>query len=503
MDMSGSMNRNMALDFKRLNAKLVLILLCTLVVNTLTAQDDTLKNVYQEEFDQFKEQIGQEFTQFRNSNDSIFYQFLKESWAEFKLMEDEKAAIPKPVKQPAVKVSPLKPQQIEPKQGKTILEDTGRQIRYQMGPSSYESSKPAKSFYTFNFYGSKIKVFKSNIPKLSTATLDKTIIAGYFEEAVNDDAFNYAAFDLENKAKHSKLNGWGYLRLLQEASATQSQSLNEQILYAWSALIKTGFDARVGFHNNDLFLFVNFDVPVYYKLYLLKEGRKYYLVPFKGQKKPSESIVSYEADYPAELEKVSLVMHENPNFSKKIKSRKITFQNREVSLSYNSHLVDFYKSYPDCELSVYFPPPLSASAMNSLEAFLGPTVENGKPVEQVNALLNFVQHGLSYEADDKQFGYENYLFAEESLFYPFIDCEDRTVLLNQLIHHFTGYKSIALAYPGHVTLAVNVPGNVEGSYIMYKGEKYFVSDPTYIGARCGMLMPEFENEKPEVIEFNM
>jgi hypothetical protein len=72
-------------------------------------------------------------------------------------------------------------------------------------------------------------------------------------------------------------------------------------------------------------------------------------------------------------------------------------------------------------------------------------------------------------------------------------------LLNQLIGYFTDLKTIALAYPGHVTLAVNVPGMEEGSYVTYKGEKYFVCDPTYIGAECGMLMPDLRKENPELI----
>ena len=70
---------------------------------------------------------------------------------------------------------------------------------------------------------------------------------------------------------------------------------------------------------------------------------------------------------------------------------------------------------------------------------------------------------------------------KKHLYYEYADCEDRTVLLAQLIGHFTDLNTIALAYPGHVTLAVNVEGVTEGSYVTYQGERYFVCDPTYIG----------------------
>lgn len=32
-------------------------------------------------------------------------------------------------------------------------------------------------------------------------------------------------------------------------------------------------------------------------------------------------------------------------------------------------------------------------------------------------------------------------------------------------------------------------------------EKYYIADPTYIGAKLGMMMKNFENIKPETIVF--
>lgn len=490
-------------DFSNIGKRLLVFSFLSLLFSVGTfsqAQTDTLKNQFQKEFNEFKQSTQQEFDRFKNHNDSVFYRFLNDSWTEFQLMQDVKPANPKPKVQPVIKDAVPKQIRIEPQQPKTMLQDTGKQIQFQFAPRTYGAAKPAKSYSTINFYGSKIRVFKAGVPTLDYGKISKTSIADFFEGAAKSDDLTYSVFDLFNKAKHTKLNGWGYLRLLQEASVTHAQTLNEQVLFAWTALLRTGFDARIGFDENNIYLFVNFDVPVFYKLYLSKGGRKYYLVPFKGQKKPTETIHSYRHDFPAELNRLSLVLKENPVFGAKSKTRKIQYFDKSISLSYNANLVDFYKTYPDCDLVLYFPPPLSGEALSSLSIFLEGN-SSLAPVNQVNELLSFVQHGLPYEADDKQFGYENYLFAEEALFYPSVDCEDRTVFLSQLVEHFTGFKSIALAYPGHVTLAVNIPETVNGSYLMHKGEKYYVCDPTYIGAKCGMLMPEFENEKPEIIAY--
>jgi hypothetical protein len=62
---------------------------------------------------------------------------------------------------------------------------------------------------------------------------------------------------------------------LQEATSVKVNSINEQVLLAWTALLKTGYDARIGYSKKDIYLFVNYDTPVFYKLYLSKGGQKY------------------------------------------------------------------------------------------------------------------------------------------------------------------------------------------------------------------------------------
>jgi len=99
-----------------------------------------------------------------------------------------------------------------------------------------------------------------------------------------------------------------------------------------------------------------------------------------------------------------------------------------------------------------------------------------------------------------QFGKENYLFPEETLYYPYSDCEDRSILFAWLVHSLLGMDVIGLDYPGHVATAVQFKGNVGGDAIQYNGRRYVVADPTYINASVGMTMPDFKNAKPGVIE---
>jgi hypothetical protein len=468
----------------------------------LNAQNDTSKSEFQRSFDHFLESSQQEFETFKNSNDSVFYGFLKNAWEEFDLLIDEKPSVPKPDDQPEINIEKMKSREIEPAIRKTMLQDSGKQIQFHLAPNNYEDYLPVKKYQSINFYGTRINVFKIPGSINWQAPFTKDIVADYFLEAVNNDDLIYSVYDLYNKASHKNLNNWGFIRLLQEASASLYSSVNEQVLFTWTALIKTGHDARIGMEKDDLYLLVNFDLPVYYSQYLMKGNKKYYLIAFEGQKKKKgESITSVKADYPAELSPLSLVIKNNPSLDSKSGSRNIHYKGKKFSLTYNKNLVDFYSEYPDCDLALYFPPPLSEVSLKGLDQLLVPLLANKSETDKVNAILDFIQHGLAYDTDDDQFGFENYLFAEEAIFYPSIDCEDRTVLLSQLIDHYLGLKTIALAFPGHITLAVNLSENVDGSFTRYKSEKYVVCDPTYIGSKCGMLMPEFAGVNPEIITY--
>jgi len=121
--------------------------------------------------------------------------------------------------------------------------------------------------------------------------------------------------------------------------------------------------------------------------------------------------------------------------------------------------------------------------------------------QAVNFLLRFVQTSLKYETDEQQFGEENYLFPEETLFYPYSDCEDRAILFAWLVESLLGLQVIGLDYPGHVAAAVHFNETVSGDSVSYQGKRYVVTDPTYTNASAGMTMPDFKKFKPTVIDY--
>lgn len=119
--------------------------------------------------------------------------------------------------------------------------------------------------------------------------------------------------------------------------------------------------------------------------------------------------------------------------------------------------------------------------------------------EAAERLLNFVQTAFVYEYDDKVWGCDRAFFAEETPYYPYCDCEDRSILFSRLVRDLLGLDVILVYYPGHLATAVCFDGDVNGDYIMLNDKRFIVCDPTYIGAPVGRTMPNMDNKGARII----
>ena len=115
-------------------------------------------------------------------------------------------------------------------------------------------------------------------------------------------------------------------------------------------------------------------------------------------------------------------------------------------------------------------------------------------------ILDFVQQGFKYETDDKQFGREKYNFPEETFYYKACDCDDRAILFSTLVRELTKLDVVLIEYPNHLATAVKFNTQVSGDYVTVQGNKYFICDPTYIGASAGMSMPSVDASKLRVYQ---
>jgi hypothetical protein len=213
-------------------------------------------------------------------------------------------------------------------------------------------------------------------------------------------------------------------------------------------------------------------------------------------------VYTYDGTYAGAEQTVDLSLPWPPSLPEATQERTLSFYvdgaEQRIPVHLNRNAVDFLGQYPETELAVYFgssPPPETVS---SLVDGLRPLVQGQSELTAVNRLLACVQTSLEYQVDDQQFGRERTLFAEESLFYPYSDCEDRAVLFAYLVRRLVGLPVVGLTYPDHVATAVRFSDPIPGTTVEYGGATYTVCDPTYIHATAGMCMPEFEHTAPEV-----
>ncbi|NJL15075.1 MAG: hypothetical protein HC913_20120 [Microscillaceae bacterium] len=140
-------------------------------------------------------------------------------------------------------------------------------------------------------------------------------------------------------------------------------------------------------------------------------------------------------------------------------------------------------------------PPLRASWKTQL----APLLKDKSEEEALNFLLAMVQFGLAYQTDQEQFGQEKPLTSDETLFYPYADCEDRAILFAWLVRDLLGLPVVGLDYPGHMATAVRLSQPIKGNYCLYQNAQYWVCDPTYLGAVAGQAMPDLAAINPEIV----
>ncbi len=506
---------------------LFVLLLCSPYATL--AQTNSPDSSFQKQFSAFNASINNEFNTFIQHNDSVFLQFLSQSWKEFdavpnKMPSPPKPAIP-PVYAPVVKPSiptvdslpPALPAQpsVEPlpQQNPTPINDQLKpEIKIQPvdEPSTHVETEPlpiqssisnVPPMGRFEFFGTNfnIPIAIQQLPVLSQVS--KQSIEKYLLAAFASPTLNNTAATLKKEADECSLNDWGLANLCMKAARQIYPHPNDQIMFTWFALIRSGFNVKIGYNEQNVYLLIPSNQKLYEYSYAVN-GIAYYLLNLGAGQPEPQHLRIHEADYPNTTAGLSFLITQTPGLKNLFIPKTIAYT-PALQFSLNKNLIDFYSLYPQCELYVFFKAPLSANALTQLDTYFLKALQSKNDDDKVAFLLHFMHVAIPYKTDREQFGHEKYLFADETLFYPAADCEDRAILLAKLINRYTSCKVIALSYPTHVSLAVNLSSLPAGKYIAYKNLRYYHCDPTYIGASCGMPMPDFENVIPEIIDFNL
>ena len=374
-------------------------------------------------------------------------------------------------------------------------------------PPAVKPSAPTGELFTasadkqmVNFCGQKVYVDKSLKGVCSIGNMRENAIADAYEAMCKTD-YKALVDDCRKVKKELNLNDWGIFLFVREASKTLCTDENAAVVMQQFLLNELGYKSKMARRadRNQMLLFVAADCQVYGHPYFTKDGLNYYNLT------SNESCQFYmcQEDSPKAKSKLNMQVNHAPALNAGMVNS--VHKNRSgsvaVSVDVPKSLMEFYGSMPQCDYSVYVNAEVNPSVANKVLSTLAPLVNGKGEAEAANLLINFVQTGFQYATDQEQFGYEKPFFVEELFYYPYCDCEDRSVLYSYLVRNLLKLDVVLLDYPNHIATAVCFNENVSGDFVTVGGKKYVVCDPTYIGASIGKAMPQFKNVAAKVLKY--
>lgn len=465
----------------------------------LSAQN---KNNEDEEFADFRKELQQEYDDFRKEINAEYIDFLSKAWKEYRLFQGKTPdETPKPI-------SPVLFQ--ETKNGQDVIVKADGLIDKPTAkvPSEEEEDIPEKTLrllsdsLQLDYFGAKLQLYYQSRQFLLSAITERSV--GNLWKNISDSRFSVLLADMIRYKKEMQMNDWAYFLLTEKVAARLStlQSEDCRTVFQHFLLVQSGYDVRLARVDRFLVLLLPVREEVYARPYLTVDGKQYYVISNRSLKEHS-SIFTYKL--PEKLiqkDYLSLAIDRELLLPVLPKPFCIKAGGLEVKGEVNVNKIRFYREYLSCELAVYARAVPDERLSKQLLASLSACLKKKPRKEALNLLLTWVQKGFNYQTDGEQFGYEKPFFIEENFFYPACDCEDRAMLFAYLVNRLFGREVVLLDYPGHVATAVCLEKEeeeIKGAYLLLKGKKYIVCDPTYIDAEVGMVMPSCKGKRPKVI----
>lgn len=463
---------------------------------------------FRKDYNKKLKELKGEFDEYVKQQDKKFADYLKKQWDEFQVFKGEKPPErPKPVKIPK-----YEPEQIIPDKEPGEIQKLQAIIPKPVKPAQdiirplIQESIPADYYYDkdhFVFYGNEIQYeYDPDILECYINKLNNTSISNWFTIASKTNYNRLVNNMLSVKGKYA-LNDWAYFLLLEKAAGDifPGNKNNSNILL-WFMLLRSGYDAKFAYIDNQSTVLFPSLQDLYHANYMIIDGKKYYMREYLGM----QPINTYKKDYPGASKIINFNIYNPINLSNKkaVKSIDISYngKNYYFELAYNPDMITLYNDYPFADMEVYFDASLTAQAKESLSENFLPVLENMTETEAANFLLYFTQNAFEYQIDEAQFGDERFLFPEETIYYPYSDCEDRSAFYAYLVKEFLKLDIIGLEYPWHVATAVKFNDEITGDFVTFDGVNYVIADPTYINAPVGRSMPKYRNQKAKIIELN-
>lgn len=461
----------------------------------------TFEDVYNE----FKEQAQSDYENFRDKANREYAEFVKEAWEQHKVMP----AIPKPKDE---NVPPVimddrelpKPKKDNPLPIEEVVKPTVPDPQPVPIAPIREQPKPVEKWKTFLVYGTEMKVRFNDDEWFDMKDCSEETVSDTWKR-LSGEAYNNTIRDCLELRITKKLSDWAYLNMLSKMAEACLGKGNAATLLMAYVYCQSGYKMRLGRQDNKLYMLYGTKHLIYGKGSYVVDSEDYY--SFNGQ---VDHMYICDVAFPKE-KSLSLLIQQQQDFTldksveRTLKSKR--YDELQAKVCVNKNLIAFYNDYPTSMLdfnfitrwAMYANTPMERTVRDMLYPVLREKIKGKSELEAIERLLNWVQTAFVYEYDDKVWGGDRAFFAEESLYYPYCDCEDRSILFSRLVRDLLGLKVVLVFYPGHLATAVHFSNDVKGDYIMLDGARYTVCDPTYINAPVGNTMPRMDNSTAKVI----
>ena len=341
-------------------------------------------------------------------------------------------------------------------------------------------------------FGTPLKVRYDVTRKVTLAEVSESAVADAVEKLAGEQT-DKLIVDCIGIRNSKSLSDWAYINMLKEvATAIYGSYSNSAVLLMAYVYMQSGYKMRLATNDDRLYMLYASEHTLFGKDYYVLDGYKFYSLDELPQQ-----LNICKASWPAE-ESLSLLIDGGQGFDAKVgKAKRVAstkYTELDVMVSVNNNLLDFYSTYPKSMLdnnllstwAMYANVPMDSSVVAQVYPTLKAQIEGLSDLEAVNRLLHFVQTGLVYKYDNEVWGCDRPFFAEESLYYDYADCEDRSILFTRLVRDLLGLESVLIYVPGHLLAAVRLTDDIKGEFILVEGRKFMLCEPTCLnGASVG------------------
>ena len=378
-----------------------------------------------------------------------------------------------------------------------------------IAPLPKEEVEPAPT-NSFSFYGTEMEINWGNAAKFKLKGNNEKAYAAAYRE-LTGSAFNQllrGCLDIRNKYN---LCDWAYYKMLERLSqAACGNGTNEAVFLQGVLFSQSGYQMRFAYDDShQLHLLSRIKGMAYNYSYYMADGKLFFVLDGSKPKNLHICNAMFDKEQDMDLDDAKL-----PILAKDMSDNRLVSSNYvklDAQTSVNKNMISFFNDYPisySKEVVMkwykYGNIPMTLELKDLLYPQLKQKIRNAPKLMAANILLNWVQFGFVYALDEKVWGYDRPFFAEETLYYPYADCEDRAIFYSRLVRDLLDLDVILVynANPGHLYTGINFEENEPGDYIMVDGRKFTIADPTYYGANVGKTMSRMNNSTAKVLLLN-